>query len=58
MASSQPVWRTASYTGGNGNCVEVGDTARVVLVRDTKDRQGGTLAVPAEAWQAFMRKLK
>jgi len=58
MASSQPVWRTASYTGGNGNCVEVADTTRVVMVRDTKDRGGGTLAFPADAWQRFTSKLK
>ena len=56
--ASQPVWRTATYTGGNGNCVEVADTTGVVLVRDTKDREGGTLAVPAEAWQAFTDGLK
>jgi hypothetical protein len=58
MASSQPVWRTASYTGGNGNCVEVADATRVVLVRDTKNREGGTLSIPADAWQAFTDGLK
>jgi Domain of unknown function (DUF397) len=51
-------WRKASYSGNSGNCVEVADTARVVLVRDTTNRNGVTLAVPAEAWQAFTSKLK
>jgi hypothetical protein len=55
---SQPVWRVATYTGGNGNCVEVADAMRVVLVRDTKDRDGAMLSVPAEAWKAFTNDLK
>jgi hypothetical protein len=56
--ASQPVWRVATYTGGNGNCVEVADATRVVLVRDTKDREGGMLAFSADAWQRFTSKLK
>ena len=50
------VWRTSSYTGTSGNCVEVAPaTARgTVLVRDTKDREGPVLAVPATTWRAFL----
>ena len=33
-------WRVATYTGGQGNCVEVGRSAAAVAVRDTKDRKG------------------
>jgi hypothetical protein len=51
-------WRTSSYTGTNGNCVETGSAARVVLVRDTKDRDGAALAFSAEAWAAFTTSLK
>jgi len=52
-------WRTASYTGnGGGNCVEVGDGAGVIVVRDTKDRSGGTLAFSSEAWASFTASLK
>jgi hypothetical protein len=52
-------WRTSSYTGnGGGNCVEVADPAGVVLVRDTKDRDGGTLAFSAGAWRAFAVSIK
>lgn len=47
-------WRTSSYTGGSGNCVEVAATPGTVLVRDTKDREGPVLAVPATAWRAFL----
>jgi hypothetical protein len=48
------VWRTSSYTGGSGDCVEVAPATDTVLVRDTKDREGPVLAVPATAWRAFL----
>jgi hypothetical protein len=57
--SSALSWRKASYSGNNGgNCVEVADTARVVLVRDTTHREGGTLAFSAGAWAAFTVDIK
>jgi hypothetical protein len=52
-------WRTASYSGnGGGNCVEVAGGGRLVVVRDTKDRDGGTLKFSPGAWQAFTGALK
>jgi hypothetical protein len=52
-------WRTASYSGANGGeCVEVASAADTVIVRDTKDRNGGTLSVPAGAWRAFIATMK
>jgi hypothetical protein len=51
-------WRTSSYSGTNGNCVEVGDTARAVLVRDTKDRDGAVLIVTGATWASFVASLK
>jgi hypothetical protein len=39
------------------NCAEPGEQARVVLVRDTQDRDGGQLAVSAAAWRAFTQAL-
>ena len=51
-------WRKASYSNGQGNCVEVADTARAVLVRDTTDRDGGTLTFNADAWRSFLGTLR
>lgn len=52
-------WRKTSYSSGNGgNCVEVGQHAAAVAVRDTKNRDGVTLSVPADAWAAFAASLK
>jgi hypothetical protein len=51
-------WRKASYSNGSGNCVEAANAARVVMVRDTTDRDGGTLAFSADAWRAFATAIK
>jgi hypothetical protein len=51
-------YRKSSYSGnGGGNCVEVG-SADGVMVRDTTDREGGTLAFSADAWERFLAKLQ
>jgi hypothetical protein len=56
---SAVTWRKSSYSGGNGGqCVEAADAARVVLVRDTADRDGAVLSIPVGAWQTFMGGLK
>jgi hypothetical protein len=51
-------WRTSSYTGGQGNCVEVANTTDIIIVRDTKDRAGAVLCVSAAAWQVFTNAFK
>jgi hypothetical protein len=52
-------WRKASYSGsGGGGCVEAASSAPVVLVRDTTDREGFTLSVPADAWARFTDSLR
>ena len=52
-------WRKSSYPGGNGgNCVEPASGHGVISVRDTADRDGGTLNVPAAAWKLFADALK
>ncbi|MGH4019853.1 MAG: DUF397 domain-containing protein [Pseudonocardiaceae bacterium] len=50
-------WRTSSYSGNSGNCVEVAPAPEGVLVRDSKDPAGATLAVTAAAWHAFLATL-
>jgi hypothetical protein len=47
-------WRTASYSNGSGDCVEVGQGPAVVLVRDTKqDGAGPVLRFTPDAWRRF-----
>ena len=50
-------WRTATYSTGNGSCIEVASDNGVV-VRDTTNRDGGTLSFPAEAWGKFTASLR
>ncbi|SCG37283.1 DUF397 domain-containing protein [Micromonospora rifamycinica] len=49
-------WHKSTKSGGNGgDCVEVaGNLPGVVLVRDTKDRDGGVLVFTPAAWQGFL----
>jgi hypothetical protein len=52
-------WRKSSYSDGNGgNCVETASGAGAILVRDTANRDGGTLKFSTEAWEAFAASLK
>jgi hypothetical protein len=49
-----PRWRKSTRSSGNGGaCVEVGHVPGVVLVRDTTDRDGGTLEFNPEVWRKF-----
>ena len=50
-------WRKSSYSSTDGGqCVEVGKDG-LIFVRDTTDRDGGTLSFTAEAWSAFIALL-
>ena len=52
-------WRKSSYSGNGGEqCVETAGGDGAILVRDTTDRNGGTLAFTAGAWAAFTAGLK
>lgn len=57
-------WRKATYSGNNGGaCVETANAGSSaagtgVAVRDTTNRAGGTLIIPAPAWSAFTGSLR
>ncbi|MFE0025504.1 DUF397 domain-containing protein [Amycolatopsis sp. NPDC059021] len=53
----ESAWRTSSYTGEQGNCVEV-KLAHTVGVRDTKDREGGQLRLRGAAWRALLTTIR
>jgi hypothetical protein len=58
MEISDMNWRKATYTHNGGNCVEVADSSGTVMVRDTKNRDGGALAFGAGAWAAFLASIR
>ena len=52
-------WRKSTHSGTNGGqCVEVGSGATSVLVRDTTDRAGAVLAIPAAAWRTLLAEIR
>jgi hypothetical protein len=56
---SRAGWRTSSYSGANGDCVEVApDVPAVIAVRDSQDPAGPQLAFPAARWTAFTGAVK
>jgi hypothetical protein len=56
--TSMMQWRKSTYSNGGSNaCVEVASTDGV-LVRDTTNRDGGTLALSTGAWERFTASLR
>jgi hypothetical protein len=56
---SRAAWRKSSWSGGNGNCVEIaGNLPGVVTVRDSKDPAGPMLAFSPAEWRAFAAAVK
>ncbi len=52
-------WRKSTYSSANGgSCVETASGDGVVLVRDTTNRDGGTLSITGDAWGAFLSTLR
>ena len=53
-------WRTSTRSSNNGgDCVEVADNLPGrVLVRDSKDRDGGALTFGPDAWRSFVSLAK
>ena len=47
MVDEYTDWRKASYSNGQGRCVEIASSAGDVAVRDTNDRDGDTLTFSA-----------
>ncbi|MGK5450315.1 DUF397 domain-containing protein [Streptomyces radiopugnans] len=55
----EAIWRTSSYSGGQGDCVEVADDVPgIVPVRDSKRPNGPVLGISPAAWGAFLDHLR
>jgi hypothetical protein len=67
------VWAKSSYSGNGANCVEAtavtsregldipagkANTEKLILLRDSKDPDGGTLVFDEHEWSAFIAGVK
>ena len=56
---SRATWRTSSYSGANGSCIEVAcDAPGAVVVRDSKNAGGPQTLFTGGQWTAFTGWLK
>lgn len=53
----QGEWVTSTFSA-TLDCVEVRCDGETILVRDTKDRDGGTLTFTRKEWKAFTSGVK
>jgi hypothetical protein len=52
-------WRKSTYSDANGGqCVETASGHGSVVVRDTTDRDGVTLAFSVQAWERLIASLR
>jgi len=53
-------WRKSSRSADGGQCVEVREATdgSAAQVRDTKDREGGTLTFTGPQWTGFVKAVR
>lgn len=50
-------WRTAKDCDG-GQCIEIGVQDKIVMIRDSADREGGRIALSQQQWRNFVIAVK
>jgi hypothetical protein len=58
MSDENTIWRTSSYSGSSGDCVQVAQVPGGAAVRDSKDQQGPALRFSADEWRTFTGAIK
>ncbi|AZM62633.1 MULTISPECIES: DUF397 domain-containing protein [unclassified Streptomyces] len=53
------IWRRSSYSGGQGDCLELAHNIPALApVRDSKNPTGPVIAFGRSAWGAFLARLR
>lgn len=55
---SSACWRKSSFSADGASCVEMAFVGNDVAVRDTKNRDGGTLIFHRNQWTTFTQGIK
>ncbi|UIX35045.1 DUF397 domain-containing protein [Streptomyces sp. GQFP] len=51
-------WRISSYSGGQGDCVQIADNIpHLIPIRDSKRPTGPAIGFSRNAWQTFVTQL-
>jgi hypothetical protein len=54
MKDSMQEWRKSTYSGTDNDCVELLIEETSTGIRDTKNRNGGSLTFSTVSWQKFL----
>ncbi len=59
-SGTEASWFKSFYSGdtGGGSCVEAKRLAAHIGIRDSKQKNGPALAVPASAWTSFIAEIQ
>ncbi|MEV0209633.1 DUF397 domain-containing protein [Streptomyces sp. NPDC050788] len=52
------LWRKSSYSGTNGECVEVAFLGSTVAVRDSRNPNTAVVSLSRASWRAFLGMLR
>jgi Domain of unknown function (DUF397) len=55
---TEPKWRKATYSTGNGACVEVASLGGILAIRDSQDKGGPIMVCGRPAWQSFVSAIR
>jgi hypothetical protein len=56
---SRAAWRKSTYSGQDGNCVEIAaNLPGIIAIRDSKNPAGPALTFTHSGWAAFIRGIK
>jgi hypothetical protein len=59
MNNETPEWVKSSYSGSQGDCIEVArNLSGIVAVRDSKNPDGPVLIVGKDEWASFITHLR
>ncbi|MHC8422607.1 DUF397 domain-containing protein [Streptomyces sp. NB004] len=55
---AEAIWRVSSFSGGQGECVEVArNIPTLIPVRDSKRPAGAVITFTPQAWRTFVSNL-